>query len=549
MRNRGDDQKAVHADVPLVTQIAIELVNQGSVLTNTGVWDDGETPWDILDLAFHHGHYKFVEYLLDGPLQHLTSSVANRKGSTNPWLHTAVQTQDIGLVKKLLAWGTDCNTIGGTRRTALYYVKTPEMLSVLLDNGARVDAVEIDAYGSTLSDQWNKQLSAVEVKKLNATLFKSLKNSGDFDEKSMQSSWMENILHSSKGVIVDQQKKLKISQEFTWSKDGLNITPLVWIALQKNKSRNTFQQSKVVSHFATDPQNIPVGEIENESLSNLDVLVFLEMMLSDSYKDEIGLNNHRFLQKWMEGNTAESVENRIKKLCTTMTHTAVLIQSLHWVSDAVAYTGFDWYYTLFTGRQNALAQYSAFPRLLLNQIVKACPDFETKDVEYAIGKGLQTAWDLPVTQTLKEQALLNPFFDQTSLRCLYDLAHNVFERNASPLEPINIKNIVRALSHETARCQNSYYTKKNMYSPVSKYPQEFSVLMSDVLGCLEATPFGGLFEDAEWDFLSKVYKDQRRIVSTDENYAIWEKMKSLMERETISRQLTSAPTVLSKRKM
>lgn len=548
LRNRGESMQSVHNSLSLTTQIAIELVRQGSALTNTGVWSDGETRWDILDLAFTHGHYKFVEFLLDGPLQHLTSTLVDRKDGGTPWLHTAVQTQNIELVKKILAWGVDCNEIAENGRTALYYVKTPEVLSLLLKSGARVDAVETDIYGSTLSDQWNN-LPAVDVKKLNATLFKSLKNSGDFDEKSMQASWMENLLHSSKGVIVDQQKKLKIPQNFTWSKDGVSVTPLVWMALQKNKSRNTFQQSKVVSHFATQPQNIPVGKMGGMSLSNLDVLVFLEVMLSGSYKDEIGLGGYLFLQKWMEQNTQEPVGDQIEKLCTTLTHTAVLVQSLPWVSDAVAYTGFDWYDTLFAGRQNALPQYSAFPRVLLNQIAKMLPHVQNKEVEFAIGKGLQTAWELPATQTLKETALLNPFFDQTSLRCLYDLAHNVFERSESPLEPHQIKNIIRALTHETARCQNSYYTKKNMYNPTPKFEQEFGVLVSDVLGRLEATSFGVLFEDPEWARLSKVYTEQRRISSTDENYATWEKIKSLMERETISRQLTSSPTVSSKRKL
>lgn len=554
LRNRGQEHETVHDSVPVITQIAIELVKQGSALTNTGMWGDGEASWDIVDLAFTHGHYKFVEYLLEGPLQHLASSVANRKSSNSTWLQTAVWTQNIELAKKLLAWGADCNAVSGTGRTALYYVKTPAMLSLLLDNGARVDAVETDMYGRTLSDQWNR-LSAVDVKKLNNTLLKSLKNSGNFDESSMQSSWMDNLLHSTKGVIADQQKKLKIPQDFTWEKDGVTCTPLVWMALQKNQSRTSFQQEKLVAHFSSDPQHMSFGQTDGVCLRNLDVLVFLEVMLKPSYKEDLmgWTKSKPFFERWMDENPTQSLEEHVKNLCTTLTRAAVVLQSVPWVSNEVGYTGFDWYQTVFRGRRDALEQYKLPTRSLHESIAQMYPDVLGKTISSALEDGLQHVWDLPIAEKLKECAFLNPLFDQSSLLCMYDLAQDVFERTASSLQPLDTQNIVRALANETARCQSSYYTKKNMYNPIpnSSFAPEFNVLLTDVLGCLDATPFGELFDDSEWTHLSKVYKERQKISDTDENYDKWEQIKVLMDRETLRRHLRtqSAPTASLKRKM
>lgn len=539
-RSHRDNDK----DLPIKSQIAVELVKQGASLSNTGLWEDGKSQWDILDLAFNHGHYKFVQYLLEGPLQHLTSSINGRETRDGfTWLQNTVRLNDVDCTKKLLLWGVDCNAICNTNRTALFYATTSEMLSVLLEAGARVDVVETDKHGRSLSDHWNKTLTAVDVKKLNSTLFKSLKKSGSLDSHTMQSSWMDSLLNSSKGVMVDQQKKLKIPANFTWEKDGLNCSPATWIALNNNTHRSSFQQKKIVLHFADDPQHMQMGVCEGVSISNLDVLAFLETTLDPQHKQRIGWpNSSLWLEKWTHEHGNLDLNDRLEKMSIMFTYVAVLLQSASWVSRPVAHTAFDWYKKIFSGREGALELYKS-PLLALGSNIAKAASVSTEDVHKEFAKALQKTWDHSITGKLKEVAFLRPHFDHTSFVCLHDLVH-------LDMDGTNIKNIVRAFAHETSRLMSSYYSKKIMYVPVAdKYANEFNGVVDKAMDAIDAKGCGILFNDEEWASLSKVYQNTSRVSSGDTNYHKWERLKALMERETISRQISGASPALVKRKM
>lgn len=535
-----DDDK----DHPIKEQIAVELVNQGASLSNTGFWENGKSQWDILDLAFNHGHYKFVQYLLEGPLQHLTSSLNGRETHDGfTWLQNAVRLNDVDFAKKLLLWGVDCNAICSTNRTALFYTTSAEMLLVLLEAGARVDVVETDKHGRSLSDHWNKTLTAVEVKKLNSALFKSLKKTGSLDTHAMHSSWVDSLLNSSKGVMSDQQKKLKIPSNFTWEKDGLKCSPFTWIAINNNTYRSSFQQKKIMLHFVGDPQNMEMGVCEGLSISNLDVLAFLEATLDSQHKQRIGWpNNHLWLEKWANEHSNLDLGDRIEKMCTTFTYVAVLLQSAPWVSQPVKHTAFDWYKKMFSGRESAIEPYYKSSLLALGRDIATMYSISNYDAHTGFAKALQTAWEQPITKKLKEYAFLHPQFDSTSFLCMYDLMD-------SDMDDTNIKNIVRAFAHETVRIL-SYFSRKIMYSPVTDtHANEFNAMVDKALDTLDVTGCGILFEDDEWNRLSKVYQDASRISSADINYEKWERVKSLMERETINRHLDASSTPSSKRKM
>ena len=535
-------------DSPIKSQIALELVKQGASLSNTGLWEDGKRQWDILDLAFNYGHYKFVQHLLEGPLQHLMPSINGRENHDGfTWLQKAVQLNDVDFAKKLLLWGVDCNAVCTTNRTALFYASTSEVLAVLLEAGARVDVVEADKYGRSLSDHWNKILTAVDVKKLNNTLFKSLKKSGSLDTHAMQSSWVDSLLNSSKGVISDQQKKLKIPADFTWEKDGLKCSPASWIALNNNTNRSSFQQKKIVLHFAGDPQHMPIGVCEGVSISNLDVLAFLEMTLDIQHKRRIGWPDNNFwLEKWMHGHSTMDLSNRLEKMCTVFAHVAVLLQSASCVSGPVAHTAFDWYGKMFSGREGAVEPYKSSLLALAATIAKVS-SASPEDTPREFAKALQKTWDHPITKKLRELAFVNAHFSHGSFLCLYDLIQDC-ETNDS-----NLKNIVRACAHETAIHSSSYYTRKNMYALTNQANEnsikDFNNIMAQALNVLESNSFGALFEDQEWNKLAKVYQSSG-IREGDTNYTIYERLKTLMERETITRSIgveSSTPSI--KRKM
>lgn len=539
MQNHCHDNAS---DNPIKLQIAIELVNQGASLNNKGLWMQVKKPWDILDLAFTCGHYKFVQHLLEGPLQHMASSLHGRTTQDDfTWLQVAVRLNDIDFVKKLLLWGVDCNELSSSNRTALFYVKSPEMLSILLDAGAKVEAVEIDNYGRSLSDHWNRTLTSVDVKKLNGTLFKSLKKSNSLNTHTMQKSWVDSLLISSKGLISDQQKKMKIPPDFTWEKGNLKCSPFVWMAIN-NTNRSRFQQKKIMSHFVGDPQHMEMGLCDGNSVSNLDVLAFLETALDNDYKQTIGWpDNNLWLEKWMHEHAHLSLSDRLEKMCTTFTHAAILLQSSSWVCSPVAHTGFNWYEKLCSGREGALEPYKSSFVALSNNIAKVSDVFNDC-VHKELSKALQKSWEKPITEKLKELAFVLPLFKQKSFMCLYDLMH-------SEMHDTNIKNITRAFAHETARMSTDFF-KKRMYVPVSdEYANEFIGLVDKALNTIDTNGFGILFDDDEWMKLSKVYQNTRTISSTDANYDKWERIKVLMERETISRQISMGVATSMKRKM
>lgn len=542
IRNQNNDNASV------ASQIAIELVHQGAGLTTTGVWEN-KKPWDILDLAFNLGHYTFVQYLLEGPLQHLTQSVAHRENQDGfTWLQNAVRLNDVEFAKKLLLWGVDCNAVCSANRTALFYASTPEMLSLLLDAGARVDAVETDKHGRSLSDHWNKTLTSVEVKKLNSTLFKSLKKSGSLDTHAMKSAWMDSLLQSTKGIMVDQQKKLKISSDFTWEKDNRKCSPMTWIAINTNTYRSKFQQKKIVEHFAQDPQHMQFAVCEGVSLSNLDALAFLETTLSFEYKRTIGWPDHNlFLGKWLHNHNSMDFGDRLEKMCTTFTHVAIALQSLPWVSRSVKHTAFNWYKNMISGRAGALEFYKVRQDLAVNIIQVSSP---SDDTHTQLAHALQKAWEHSSIGKFKELAFVQPNFDQGSFSCLHDLMQDAQTNDSS------LKNVVRAFAHETALYSSSYYTQKNMYvlMGAKSIPQtEESVnIVRQAIHLLTSKNFGAMFDDQEWDCLARMYQKAGQIRESDTNYAIYENLKALMERETIARQIdvgspTPSPSV--KRKM
>ena len=554
LRNRGQAQDNKYEGVSIPSQIAIELVNQGAALTNTGTWLNGGS-WDILDLALHHSHYGLVEHLLDGPLQHLQSDVVHRKMTDgSSWLQMAVHIENIGFVKKLLSWGADCNEISKHKRTVLYDVRTPEMLSLLLDHGARIDIVELDEYGISLPEQWSKRLVAADVKKLNNMLFKKLKTNADLDLTGIQAGWMDSLLKSPKGVIVDQQKKLKIPADFTWEKDGVTCSPLVWMVLKGHASRNAYQQEKVFAHFAQDPQNMPLCKLDQYDVRNIEALAFFEAVTLQHELKSVGWSNCTiFNEKMVTESNAPMVE-RLTHLFEGFTRTAIALQSIAFISPMVAKTAFNWYKIVLQSRSDASSNIKLMDHNFQKIIEKVYKNTDLS-MTSAIQTALQNIWDGPMMPTLRDCAFIKPIFTENSMVCLFDLAAPLLQgqKGMEQISENNIKNIVSAFANATALQRFSPYMQKTLYNPISDVRviehKNFNVFLNNIIAILDGQPFGEFFDDKQWTQMAEVYKSPGRISTTNTNYDMWEKMNALTLRETIRRQVSSGVQVKTQRKL
>lgn len=518
-----DENRITHT-----AQIAIELVRQGACLSNKGR-KHNQKAWDLVDWAFESNHYDFGEFLLDGPLQHLQGSVEERQVGRRSLLNEAVHNNHCRLVKKFLSWGANPNTTDELGRSAVFYVKSPQVLKMLLHKGANIAATAADALGETFVKHWSKSLVASDVKRLNAALLKELQKTSGDTAHSLHASWMENILNATKGVITSQQKSLKIPSDFLWKRNGVAYSPLTWALTQYKPTRYEHQQEKIIAHLATDDQSTVFWRSDEMAVSNQDVVDFLTLNLDSKDFSKSGASALTFVAS--EKLSPEEIQQLFQKY----TKIALLMTQKD-VAPFAQLTAFQWFLTVSAGRDQAPKSYTRYQEFSTFQFCNQPPIV------------LQSAWQETFSSPLFDELRRTVFNDMSLLKgAAFVTMVDIAQEALSDPTPENISRVVRLLAVETKR-RDLYADER--YVPSRLQPRQrfaFKELLEQSIHQLESMSFGEKFSEEEWEQIKTSFAPHPAVQKNE----IFNRLRPLIERESIARAVSaSALTPLhTKRKM
>lgn len=185
----------------------------------------------------------------------------NAKEKSIPLLHYAANGGDMEFMRVLFKLGYNPNLKDDEGRTALYYIKQPEVAKYLVEHKASLKVKDLKGLG--LIQHWNKWLSTAAKKaELNALVVENLKESMTLEDlqEFQKPNLINEILVGTKTTFMSlfRKGKFKYNVQFETEKGLLN---LLTVALQRTDEKSTmfarlFDQSQV-SWTHTPWENYP----------------------------------------------------------------------------------------------------------------------------------------------------------------------------------------------------------------------------------------------------------------------------------------------------
>lgn len=288
--------------------VSTEMAKRGADLTGqwtTNVYSTSQKAQqtcsvDILDLAVRNQHFAFIAYACaeDGPLHHLKSGIKDRRlwpvtytehRSMNffesPWLNIAVAEHDQEWIKLLLSWGCDPNSTDNLQRSALFYAKHPDVVTLLMEHGA--DPSVVDVRNQNIQQAWENTCTAPERKAMIRAMLTAMNkqdNSEDMQEK-MKESWISSLVSDTKTVVESTAKKLSINPfNCSFEKNGVLLNPLQWTSFHLIFTANyrTAPSHHIMRWLSNDHQEGVAGvcSVTNQDVSFDDTLLALSLLAS-----------------------------------------------------------------------------------------------------------------------------------------------------------------------------------------------------------------------------------------------------------------------------
>lgn len=193
----------------------------------------------------------------------------NTKDKSIPLLHYAANSGDVDFMRVLFKLGYDPNITDDEGRTALYYIKQPDVAKYLVEHKASLKVK--DSKGLGLVQHWNKWLSTAAKKaELNALVVENLKESMSLEDlqEFQKPNLINEILGGTKTTFMSlfRKGKFKYNVQFDTEKGLFN---LLTIALQRTDEKaamfaRLFDQSQV-SWMHTPWDNYP--QVSNAMIS------------------------------------------------------------------------------------------------------------------------------------------------------------------------------------------------------------------------------------------------------------------------------------------
>lgn len=519
---------------PLPSQVAQKLVEMGAHVDAQGKkihhhGDKEGTPWDMLTLAFDQGHFGFVEFLLEGPLQHLRATLSTRRTEREPYLHVLVRCQQLRLAKKFIQWGVSPNATDDWGRTALFCCKTPEAVQLLVEHGA--DASVQNSSKQSVTEVWNKELNAPQVKKMTAAMFASMSKTGAVDMDKATQQWFGDLLVGTKTTLLPHAKRLGITSSSAWTVPhlGISVTPLTWMLLNTS-SRSSSRTAPLMEWALTGDQRAVFGKVGGRIVYNADVAFVCALMLTRNSANKGWEGASHSVIDHINGlNLNMSAQDTLQAVVQTVADTAVLLTDMVGAAnkhvDGIKNIGLE-VLAFVNDLENTSAR--AFCRRLTEYVPQATDNFP------AVRLQLKTAVTSQLLGVFDSCA-----FSQGDCLMLPLLLPYALNGNPHPLMQALTKEIhLVAVSYNDTIGFNPY--PQDRFGNVSANAKAFYDQMHDVMQAVADNPtWWDLLSERQW----KECNNNAKRWSSSQNNALhiklWAQVSQMVQQQNIHRHLRS----------